>query len=340
MLEESMEELHESNGDLQRLGEQMRKIKEITSEKIAVSDLKKQLPHEYAEFGMVRRASKAFHNALANAWSAKSHDGPPRTPGRHDVRFFLDTKVLDSVSMDMVVPLKLRVRSQVMQWVESGLQSPPDSTNSTGEDSQPKRRRVLGNAAEKSGSIVDQLKLARSLVAAVLKFHSTPWLAQYLTLRDISLFQSSKDLSKCLPTLHLDTSFVDSRFDEAMAGAREAGTGQEETMNTMARVTEDAKLDYGIRNMTLWCLGVILLQIGHWSRLAEPDNVRAVHRLSYQVPDIGPRYQQLARRCLECDFGYGEDLTRPRLQQAVYEKAYCELVSMIDIMDISEDELH
>lgn len=68
--------------------------------------------------------------------------------------------------------------------------------------------------------------------------------------------------------------------------------------------------------------------------------MRAVRRLSYQVPDIGPRYQQLARRCLECDFGYGEDLTRPRLQQAVYEKAYCELASMIEIMDISEDELH
>lgn len=102
-LEESMEELHESNGDLQRLGEQMRKIKKITSEKTAVSDLKKQLPQEYADFGMVRRASKAFHNALANAWSAKSHDCPPRTAGRHDVRFFLDTKVLDSVSMELVV---------------------------------------------------------------------------------------------------------------------------------------------------------------------------------------------------------------------------------------------
>lgn len=235
----------------------------------------------------------------------------------------------------------MRVRSQVMQWVESGLQSPPDSTNSTGEDSQPKRRRVrfqsddaipvnqvflptqqsqedssrssaipnlsnrdlcsflqkpcleheldkcvgyldtccdetfrhsiynfvpdshhlqkvvsiyqvLDNTAEKNVSIVDQLKLARSLVAAVLKFHSTPWLAQCLTLRDISLFQSSKDLSKCLPTLHLDTSFVASRTDGAMSGRREVGTdGSEEAASTMARAYEDAKLDHGIRNMTV-----------------------------------------------------------------------------------------
>lgn len=227
-----------------------------------------------------------------------------------------------------------------MQWVESGLQSPPDSTNSTGEDSQAKRRRVhlsnddaipvnqvfpptqqsqedsqssaipnlsnrdlcsflqkpcleheldkcvgyldtfcdetfrhsiynfvpdsqhlqkvvsmyqvLDNTAEKSVSIVDQLKLARSLVAAVLKFHSTPWLAQYLTLRDISLFQSSKDFSKCLPTLHLDTSFVDSRTDGAISGRRGVGTdGSEEAASTMARAYEDAKLDHGIRNMTV-----------------------------------------------------------------------------------------
>lgn len=102
-LEEFLEELHESNGDLQRLGEQTRKIKEITSERFAVSDLKKQLPQEYADFGMVRRASKAFHNALANAWSAQDHSCPSRTSGRHDVRFFLDTKVLNSVSMDLVV---------------------------------------------------------------------------------------------------------------------------------------------------------------------------------------------------------------------------------------------
>lgn len=110
---------------------------------------------------------------------------------------------------------------------------------------------MLEVAAEKSVSIVDQLKLARSLVAAVLKFHSTPWLSQYLTLRDISLFQSSNDFSKCLPTLHFDTSFIDSRFDEAMAGAPEVGTDQEETTSTMARATEDAKLDHGIRNMTV-----------------------------------------------------------------------------------------
>lgn len=121
--EESMEQLHESNGDLQRLGEQMRKIKEITSEKTAVSDLNKQL------------------------------------------------------------------------------------------------------------------KVASSLVAVLIEF---PWLAQYLTLRDISLLQSSNDLSKWIPTLRLDTSFVDSRSYGAVVGGREAGMDD-----------EDAKLDYMIRKLTV-----------------------------------------------------------------------------------------
>ncbi|KAF7540823.1 hypothetical protein G7054_g1050 [Neopestalotiopsis clavispora] len=420
-LDKSLDELKESNGNLQRLGKQMRKIKEITSEIPIIDGLKKQLPQEYADFGMVRRASKAFHSALASAWSSQADTCQRLAVSQHNVRFFLDTKVLDSVSMDLVVvcpghmtretnvrqnflaprPLRIQVKSQITPCVDTGLQSPPASISSaspTAEESQPKRRRVrsqkegtecantepltehlermvtkdldtpnllsqdlcsflqhtcpgdaldkcvgylesycnetfrhsiypsissahnlqqvvsvekvLDRLVGKNVSPVDQLNLARSLVAAVLKFHSTPWLAQYLTVRDILLLQNSEDFAECIPTLHFDTSFEDAHTTEPTSDA-----------------FEDARLDHGIRNMT----------IGQWSCLAEPDNVREVRLRSWTRTGISPKYEELTRRCLNCDFGYGEDLTRPRLQQAVYEKVYCELVSMIDVMSISED---
>lgn len=39
--------------------------------------------------------------------------------------------------------------------------------------------------------------------------------------------------------------------------------------------------------------------------------------------------EELTNKCLGCDFGYGDDLSKPRLQQAVYEKLVCELDDMI-----------
>jgi hypothetical protein len=69
----------------------------------------------------------------------------------------------------------------------------------------------------------------------------------------------------------------------------------------------------------------------------EPNNVRKVRRRSYQRTSISPKYDELTRRCLNCDFGCGEDLNRPNLRQAVYEKVYRELVKMIDVMVIPED---
>jgi hypothetical protein len=117
--------------------------------------------------------------------------------------------------------------------------------------------KVLVVPAEKSVSVADQLNLARSLVAAVLKFHSTPWLAQYLTLQDVLLFPNSQDFAQCLATLHVDTSFEDVRLGmgqsgEATPDASLAGTPiQEKAMSTMATAIEDARLDHGIRNMTV-----------------------------------------------------------------------------------------
>ncbi|RSL76653.1 hypothetical protein CEP51_009764 [Fusarium floridanum] len=193
---------------------------------------------------------------------------------------------------------------------------------------------ILSHSAEMSLSIVEQLKLARNIVSAVLKFYSTPWLHEYFSLYDLSFFWMGQDLQSCLRTLHVGADFVqcpspDSSMSEDKLGCTVAS-------GFCSAEVDSAKIDHGIRNLTLWSLGTVLLQIGRWSKVA-PDDVRSVRKLSSQVPSLGPKYRDLTKKCLECDFGYGDDLSKPRLQQAVYEGLVCELSNMIGSLDIGED---
>ncbi|RTE69389.1 hypothetical protein BHE90_016230, partial [Fusarium euwallaceae] len=194
---------------------------------------------------------------------------------------------------------------------------------------------ILSHPAEMSLSIVEQLKLARNMVSAVLKFYSTPWLQEYFSLYDLSFFWMGQDLQSCLRTLHVGADFVqcpspDSSMSEDKLGCTVAS-------GFCSAELDSAKLEHGIRNLTLWSLGTVLLQIGRWSKVA-PDDVRSVRKLSSQVPSLGPKYRDLTKKCLECDFGYGDDLSKPRLQQAVYEGLVCELSNMIGSLDIVEDD--
>lgn len=201
---------------------------------------------------------------------------------------------------------------------------------------------VLMTPAETSLSIIDQLKLARDMVSAVLKFYSTPWLREYFTLRDLSFFQMSGDFSRCLRTLHLGFDFVQSSaasLPRSMEGIEVTAMpdNSDGGRNEVETAAERAKLEYGIRSLTLWSLGITLLQIGRWSSLEAPEDVLSVRRLSRQVPTLGPKYRDLTRKCLECDFGFGDDLLKPRLQQAVYESVVCELSDMIKTLNVSDD---
>lgn len=74
-----------------------------------------------------------------------------------------------------------------------------------------------------------------------------------------------------------------------------------------------------------------------WSTLKSPDDVVAVRRLAQKVPMLGKRYRNLTKQCLECDFAFGDDLSKPRLQQAVYEHVVCGLTEMIKTLDVEED---
>lgn len=112
-------------------------------------------------------------------------------------------------------------------------------------------KEILSRPAETSVRFVDQLTLARSFAMAVLKFHSTPWLGDYVTIQDFSFFSSDdSDLSRCIQTAHLGFDFVHSSPRDNFPIPTEDMIDKE--------AIEDAKLAHGIRNLTLWGLGTVM----------------------------------------------------------------------------------
>ena len=108
---------------------------------------------------------------------------------------------------------------------------------------------ILSRPAESCVTLVDQLTLARNFAMAVLKFHSTPWLRDYVTIQDFSFFRfTDSDLSSCLQTAHLGFDFLHPPLDENYPVEDMA----------VSDAIQDAKLAHGVRNLTLWGLGTVM----------------------------------------------------------------------------------
>lgn len=193
---------------------------------------------------------------------------------------------------------------------------------------------VLDDSSKAFFSTVDRLKLARSLVSAVLKFHSTPWLSDFWRLRDLAFFRTDQDeeVSKALRTMHLGVEVSQKQLNlmEDVQISPEC--------SRLSQVSEDDRLFCGINNLTLHSLGVALLQIDRWAQV-EPSDILNVRKMALRNSSLGPRYQEITQKCLRCDFGYGSDLTKPRLQEAVYENAVGALEKMISSLDLTEDRV-
>lgn len=193
---------------------------------------------------------------------------------------------------------------------------------------------LLSQPLDNTLTVVDQLKLVRTLVSAMLQFHATPWLSEYWGLQDIGFFRCGDEFSDAsLRSLHLTTGFSSKGHDDDQVFIDAAEDYPKLNMST---AIEDAKFQYGIRNLPLYCLGVVLLQIGHWA-LVDGGDIGRIRRLAVQSCRLGPRYKNIAQRCLDCDFGLGNDLCTPQLQKAVQSTVLDELTDMIDSLNINKD---
>ncbi|KAI1641468.1 hypothetical protein F4809DRAFT_586804 [Biscogniauxia mediterranea] len=183
--------------------------------------------------------------------------------------------------------------------------------------------KIFGFPVERSISVPEQVRLALKLVKGVLQFHSTPWLQPYWRLQDLSYFQTDDGLAASLNTLHISTEL--SRKQQQQQ--QQCDTIMADNSNEVA----DAQLACGIRNLTMHSLGVAMLQIGQWDALKPDDivEVRKVADLADRDSRLGPKYQKITQQVLDCDFGFGKDLSQPELQSAVYKDVVCELESLI-----------
>lgn len=198
---------------------------------------------------------------------------------------------------------------------------------------------ILQLPVERTISVAEQLRLALKLVRAVLQFHATPWLKPLWHLQDLAYFQTGEDLSASLSTLHISTELAQRhphRSDPPDALMVDiGGSSDAKDSSSELELLVEAQRECGIRNLTMHSLGVALLQIGQWDPL-RPDNIveiRKVADIAGNGSRLGPRYQRLTQKCLDCDFGFGKDLTHAELQGAVYRDVACELEDLISVLE-------
>ncbi|KAI0844865.1 hypothetical protein F5Y00DRAFT_273540 [Daldinia vernicosa] len=177
----------------------------------------------------------------------------------------------------------------------------------------------------------DRIQLGITLVKSMLKYHSTLWWPQGLTLDQVYVFcNETEDLSSSLDTVHLSTEFKatpstagDTRVDLTLQGE------QNYTSNSLPlELVQEAMENYGIRNITLYALGVVLLQIGLWERIAWEDHVQ-VRRKAARLSYLGKRFRNATKRLIDCDFGLAtEQLEDPGLQGAIFSGVVGDLESL------------
>jgi hypothetical protein len=184
---------------------------------------------------------------------------------------------------------------------------------------------------------VHQFKLAVKLALAVLQYHSTPWLGDEWRLSQLML---STDPYRLPNDFKL---FLNSNL---MPAPPTPPTLPEEPMDNEVQMIETRKGQLsesqrrGINNTTLFCLGLAFLEIGHWKPLSslvekdyDTDEVDTARRLSFGNSKLGRRYDEIVRKCLQCNFGFGTDLKRTELQSAVYSDVVCPLEELIQKLD-------
>jgi hypothetical protein len=173
----------------------------------------------------------------------------------------------------------------------------------------------------------DQLRLAHRAALAILQYNDTPWFAARWRLGDLSYFGTHQKFDETtLKTLHLSSQITSPTQNNSGTGAMEGIT----------ETTVSDEIRYGINNLPLFFLGVALLEIAHWKPLEskmipqdQKDQVFTARRLALGRAPLGPEYQRIAQKCLQCNFGFGTKLNSKSLQTAVYNDVVCELENMI-----------
>lgn len=200
---------------------------------------------------------------------------------------------------------------------------------------------ALQKPVDESISMLDQYRLARSLVLGVLQFNGTGWLADEWNPEDVAIFSKDSEFSSpALRTLHYTKRLP---FTKAISDVHrmEGIETSEETSLALHKAPGESLRSEGILNQVMYCLGLQLIRIASWSVFPDISPAKARKLVEpCRRPPLGDRYRELARKCLDCDFGFGKDLTNIALQKAIYKDVVMELDGLIEsvaALDLQED---
>ena len=185
----------------------------------------------------------------------------------------------------------------------------------------------LQREPRESVTVVHQFKLALKLALAVLQYHSTPWLAEEWGISQLQVIPREGKSPDDIP-LYLNLKLP----------GRCSSPSNVRMADEIPLILSDAPRR-GIYNTTLFCLGMALLEIGHWKAISAVaksqglDSVDTVRMLSERTAGLGKRYDEMVKKCLRCDFAFGTDLSRVELQRAMYNDVVCPLEELISKLD-------
>jgi hypothetical protein len=165
----------------------------------------------------------------------------------------------------------------------------------------------------------ERITLAKKLATAVLQFYATPWLTNSICSEKVLLsgIDDPADLDRREP-------YVNVSINKPHEPLTKRATFPSRTL---------------IRNRLLFSLGVMLLELAYHSplkTLQQPsdNDVHESQNTDFYTADrvrhnaasiLGPRYAEVVRKCIHCDFGHGDDLGTTKLQEGFYQDVICEL---------------
>ncbi|OTB20720.1 hypothetical protein K445DRAFT_299827 [Daldinia sp. EC12] len=184
----------------------------------------------------------------------------------------------------------------------------------------------------------NRIKLGLTLVKSMLKHHSTAWWPQESVLKYVYAFcDGTGELSSSLDTLHLSAQLetIRSTVDPATRSCIIQDESLAPNFLPLKRV-EEAMQMYGIRNLTLYNLGVDLLQIGLWEHVAWEGELEEIRSKVARLSHLGKKYRDAAKRLIDCDFGLAsEQLEDTRLREAIFSSIVSDLEELLHQLTIS-----
>lgn len=181
-----------------------------------------------------------------------------------------------------------------------------------------------------SMTVEDQLLTALTLAYAVLQLHGSAWLPdRWRTANLACIKQATNGPQHVFDSLQVTADLPNQVVRPPME--TDAGSVQHMTFSD-----DEVRCLFGVCNATLFSLGIAMLEIAFRSPLEafrldrDQNEIHTARRLAQRPSMLGQRYQRVAQRCLQCDFGWGDDLRDEGLQSAVYVSVVCELEDMLN----------